>query len=51
MGIADYEAKRYQGRVKNDGILLSVHLDNSDRSKRGQRNLEARGRAGHLIDR
>jgi hypothetical protein len=30
MGIPEYEAKRYEGRVKNGGILLSVHCDNSD---------------------
>ncbi len=26
MGIPEYEAKRYEGRVKDGGILLSVHL-------------------------
>jgi hypothetical protein len=30
MGIPEYEAKRYEGRVKNGGILISVHCDNSD---------------------
>jgi hypothetical protein len=30
MGIPEYEAKRYEGRVKNGGILLSVHCDTSD---------------------
>src|SRR3954453_20791764 len=30
MGIPEYEAKRYEGLVKNGGILLSVHCDNSD---------------------
>src|SRR5690242_390950 len=30
MGIPEYEAKRYAGRVKEGGILLSVHSDNSD---------------------
>jgi len=30
MGIPEYEAKRYEGRVKNGGILLSVHCDSSD---------------------
>src|SRR5215468_2772171 len=28
LGIPEYEAKRYEGRVKNGGILLSVHSDN-----------------------
>jgi hypothetical protein len=30
MGIPEYEAKRYEGMVKNGGILVSVHCDNSD---------------------
>jgi hypothetical protein len=29
MGIPEYEAKRYEGRVKDGGILLSVHCDTS----------------------
>ncbi len=30
MGMPEYEAKRYEGRVKEGGILLSVHCDGSD---------------------
>jgi hypothetical protein len=30
LGIPEYEAKRYEGRVKNGGILLSVHCDSHD---------------------
>jgi hypothetical protein len=30
MGIPEYEAKRYEGRVKGGGILLSVHCDTSN---------------------
>jgi len=30
LGIPEYEAKRYEGRIKDGGILLSVHSDNSD---------------------
>ncbi|MBV8866828.1 MAG: general stress protein [Acidobacteriaceae bacterium] len=30
MGIPEFEAKRYEGRIKSGGILLSVHCDNSD---------------------
>jgi len=33
MGIPEYEAQRYEGRVKEGGILLSVHCDNSDWKK------------------
>ena len=31
MGIPEYEAKRYEGRVKDGGVLLSVHCDSSKR--------------------
>lgn len=34
MGIPEYEAKRYEGRVKEGGILISVHCDNTDWKKR-----------------
>ena len=34
MGIPEYEAKRYEGRVRKGGILLSAHCDNSDWVKR-----------------
>ena len=30
MGIPEYEAKRYEGRVTKGGILLSVHSDGSE---------------------
>jgi hypothetical protein len=30
MGIPEYVAKRYEGRIKEGGILFSVHCDNSD---------------------
>ena len=30
MGIPEYEAKRYEGRVKEGGVLLSVHCDTSE---------------------
>jgi hypothetical protein len=43
MGIPEYEAKRYEGRVKDGGILLSVHTDNSDDTKRAKEILEHTG--------
>ena len=43
MGIPEYEAKRYEGRVKKGGILLSVHSDNSDWTKRAKQILEDTG--------
>jgi hypothetical protein len=30
MGIPEYEAKRYEGRIRQGGVLLSVHCDSSD---------------------
>ena len=43
MGIPEYEAKRYEGRVKEGGILLSVHSDNSEWTKRAKEILEQTG--------
>src|SRR6478735_5415658 len=43
MGIPEYEAKRYEGRIKKGGILLSVHCDNSDWTKRAKHILEGTG--------
>jgi hypothetical protein len=34
MGIPEYEAKRYEGRLQKGGILLSAHCDTSDEIKR-----------------
>jgi hypothetical protein len=36
LGIPEYEAKRYEGRIKKGGILLSVHCDTSDEVKRAK---------------
>ena len=43
MGIPEYEAKRYEGRVKEGGILLSVHCDDSNWTKRAKQILEQTG--------
>jgi Protein of unknown function (DUF3341) len=43
MGIPEYEAKRYEGRVKSGGILLSVHADSSEWTKRAKDILERTG--------
>ena len=43
MGIPEYEAKRYEGRVKDGGILLSVHSDDSQWTKRAKDILERTG--------
>lgn len=36
MGIPEYEAKRYEGRVRAGGVLLSVHCDDSSWVKRAK---------------
>jgi hypothetical protein len=43
IGIPEYEAKRYEGRVKNGGILLSVHCDDSTWTKKAKQILEETG--------
>ena len=43
MGIPEYEAKRYEGRIRSGGILLSVHCDNSEWEKRAKQVLERTG--------
>lgn len=43
VGIPEYEAKRYEGRIRNGGILLSVHCDNSDWTKRAREILDHSG--------
>jgi Protein of unknown function (DUF3341) len=43
LGMPEYEAKRYQGLIKEGGILLSVHADNSDWTKKAERILESTG--------
>ena len=43
LGIPEYEAKRFEGRVKSGGTLLSVHCDNSDWVKRAKKILEETG--------
>jgi hypothetical protein len=43
MGIPEYEAKRYEGRIRDGGILLSVHADDSSWTKKAKVILEATG--------
>jgi len=35
-GIPEYEAKRYEGRIRHGGILISVHCDDTDWVKRAK---------------
>jgi hypothetical protein len=43
MGIPEYEAKRYEGRVKDGGTLLSVHCDSSAQVGRAKDVLKSTG--------
>jgi hypothetical protein len=43
LGIPEYEAKRYEGRVKDGGVLLSVHCDSSQEVSRAKDILKATG--------
>jgi hypothetical protein len=54
MGIPEYEAKRYEGAVKDGGTLLSVHCDTSEEisaakhalSDTGAKDISATGEEG-----
>lgn len=43
MGIPEYEAKRYEGRIKEGGVLLSVHCDTSEEITRAKDVLQHTG--------
>ena len=43
LGVPEYEAKRYEGRIRDGGILLSVHCDDSEWIKRAKGILERTG--------
>ena len=43
MGIPEFEAKRYEGRVKDGGILVSVHCDSSEEVSRAKDVLKRAG--------
>lgn len=42
-GVPEYEAKRYESFIKKGGILLSVHVDDSDWQAKANRILETSG--------
>jgi hypothetical protein len=46
-GIPEYEAKRYEGRVRKGGILLSVHCDNPEWAKTARKVMKRSG-ASHI---
>lgn len=41
LGIPEYEAKRYEGKLKGGHTLISVHSENSDETKRAKAIFEA----------
>src|SRR5471032_3052505 len=43
MGIPEYEAKRYEGRIKDGGVLLSAHCDTYEEITRAKKILERTG--------
>ena len=43
MGIPEYEAKLYEGRIRSGGILMSVHCDSSEWVGRAKRILKETG--------
>jgi hypothetical protein len=43
MGIPEYEAKRYEGRIKSGGVLLSVHCATSEDIDRAKNLLKNTG--------
>jgi pyruvoyl-dependent arginine decarboxylase (PvlArgDC) len=42
-GVPEIEAKRYAGRIREGGYLISVHCDDKDWAKRAEEVLEATG--------
>ncbi|MHB8501674.1 MAG: DUF3341 domain-containing protein, partial [Candidatus Acidiferrales bacterium] len=43
MGIPEFEAKRYEGRLSKGGILLSVHCDTAGQITRAKEVLNSTG--------
>jgi hypothetical protein len=43
LGIPEYEAKRYEGRIRKGGILISVHCDDSAWTRKAKTILEKTG--------
>jgi hypothetical protein len=48
LGIPEIEAKRYEGKIKEGNLLLSVHTENSDEITPRQGHLYQSRGAGHL---
>jgi hypothetical protein len=58
LGIPEYEAKRYEGRLKKGGVLLSVHCDTSEQISRakdllkgtGAEDISSTGESSHNVE-
>jgi len=46
LGIPEYEAKRYEGRIKKGGFLISVHCDNAQWTRKAKTILVQTGATG-----
>jgi hypothetical protein len=43
LGIPEYEAKRYEGKIREGNILISVHSDNHDQTRQAKEIFEQAG--------
>jgi len=43
LGVPEYEAKRYEGKIKGGNVLVSVHAENSDQAKTAKEIFERDG--------
>lgn len=43
LGIPELEAKRYAGKIKDGGVLISVHVENTEEARRAKSVLEQAG--------
>jgi hypothetical protein len=43
LGIPEYEAKRYEGRIRDGGVLLSIHCDSSEWTSRAKKMMQVTG--------
>ncbi len=49
LGIPEYEAKRYEGKIKSGSALISVHSDNAQQTDHGQEDFRSCRRGRHFI--
>jgi hypothetical protein len=46
LGVPEYEAKRFEGRIKQGGVLMSVHCDDADWVRRAKDLMRRSGAEG-----